>query len=353
MEERTDFQRVWKTFGIIALGCVLLGVLLVLYFIRELLTPFIIAFVIVFFLNPIVDYMEGEGIDRTFAVVTLILSGIVILLVTLRLTWPTIQVELNSFGNNVPVYMDKTQRGLDGVINLVERNIGFIPKGTLGKALQQEMNALTSSMGNVDSLFKVAKGLATILILIPFIVFFLLKDGRKIRKMLIAFVPNKYFETFLTLFYEIDQQISNYIKGQLIDSLIVGILAIIGLYLMGIRYAFFIGAVLGIVNIISYFGPLMGLGIGSLLVLIDSGSTVQLLKLVGVFAVVRFLDDVIIWPLALSKTVHIHPLMVIIVVLLGGLFHGIWGMLLAVPVYCIIKVSFQILYRGFVEYGNW
>jgi predicted PurR-regulated permease PerM len=155
------------------------------------------------------------------------------------------------------------------------------------------------------------------------------------------------------LFYEIDQQISNYIKGQLVDSLIVGILAIIGLYLMGIKYAFFIGAVLGIVNIISYFGPLMGLGIGSLLVLIDSGSTVQLLKLVGVFVVVRLLDDIIIWPLALSKTVHIHPLMVIIVVLLGGLVHGIWGMLLAVPLYCSVKVSFQILYRGFVEYGNW
>ena len=351
--ERTDFQKVWKTFGIIALGCTLLGILLVLYFIRELLTPFIIAFVIVFFLNPIVDYMEGEGINRTFAVVVLIILSVVILLVGLRLTWPTIQAELNSFGNNAPAYMDKTQKGLNSAISLLEKNLGFIPKGTLGKALDQKMSDLSSRMGDVGSLIKMIKGLATIFILIPFIVFFLLKDGRKIRKMLIAFVPNKYFETFLTLFYEIDQQIGNYIKGQLIDSLIVGILAIIGLYLMGIKYAFFIGAVLGIVNIISYFGPLMGLVLGGLLVLIDTGSTVQLLKLIGVFAAIRLLDDIIIWPLALSKTVNIHPLMVIIVVLLGGLFHGIWGMLLAVPLYCSMKVSFQILYRGFVEYGNW
>ena len=351
--ERTDFQKAWKTFGIIALGCTLLGILLVLYFIRELLTPFIIAFVIVFFLNPIVDYMEGEGINRTFAVVVLIILSVVILLVGLRLAWPTLQAELNSFGNNAPAYMDKTQKGLNSVISLLEKNLGFIPKGTLGKALDQKMSDLSSGMGDVGSLIKMIKGLATIFILIPFIVFFLLKDGRKIRKMLIAFVPNKYFETFLTLFYEIDQQIGNYIKGQLIDSLIVGILAIIGLYLMGIKYAFFIGAVLGIVNIISYFGPLMGLVLGGLLVLIDTGSTVQLLKLIGVFAAIRLLDDIIIWPLALSKTVNIHPLMVIIVVLLGGLFHGIWGMLLAVPLYCSMKVSFQILYRGFVEYGNW
>ena len=351
--ENIDFQKIWKTFEIIILGCILLGILLLLYFVRELLTPFIIAVVILFFLNPIVDYLEGEGINRSFAVVMLIILGVVILLTVLKLTLPTIQADLNSFGNNAPAYVDKTQKGLEAAINLVEKNIGFIPKGTLEKALRQKMNELTSGVGDVGSLLRMMKDLMGTFILIPFIVFFLLKDGRKIRKMLIAFVPNKYFETFLTLLYEIDQQISNYIKGQLIDSLIVGILATIGLYLMGIKYAFFIGVVLGIVNIISYFGPLIGLGIGSLLVLIDSGSTVQLLKLVGVFIVVRLLDDVIIWPLALSKTVHIHPLMVIIVVLLGGLVHGIWGMLLAVPLYCSVKVSFLILYRGFVEYGNW
>ena len=122
---------------------------------------------------------------------------------------------------------------------------------------------------------------------------------------------------------------------------------------MGIRYAFFIGVVLGIVNIIPYFGPLIGLVFGGLLVLIDTGSTIHLLKFIGVFAVVRLLDDIIISSLAISKTVYVHPLMVIVVVLLGGLFHGIWGMLLAVPLYCSIKVSFQILYGGFVENGNW
>ena len=143
--ENIDFQKVWKTFEIIILGCILLGILLLLYFVRELLTPFIIAFVILFFLNPIVDYMEGEGINRSFAVVMLIILGVVILLTVLKLSWPTIQADLNSFGNNAPAYVDKTQKGLEAAINLVEKNIGFIPKGTLGKALQQKMNDLTSA----------------------------------------------------------------------------------------------------------------------------------------------------------------------------------------------------------------
>jgi predicted PurR-regulated permease PerM len=68
---------------------------------------------------------------------------------------------------------------------------------------------------------------------------------------------------------------------------------------------------------------------------------------------IRVLDDIIISPLVLSRRVHVHTLMVIIVIMLGGFFHGILGMLLAVPLYCSIKVTFQILYRGFIEYGNW
>ena len=326
---------------------------MVLYFVRNLLTPFIIAFIIVFFLNPVVDYMEGEGINRTLAVVTLIILSLVVLFVIWELAWPTILADINSIKENAPAYIHKAQGSLNRAIDLLEKNMGFIPEGTLEKALQQKINAFTSGVGDVGPLIKVIKDLVTTLIIIPFAVFFLLKDGRKIKKMVIAFVPNKYFETFLTLFHEIDQQISNYIRGQLIDSLIIAILATIGLYLVGINYAFLIGIVLGMVNIIFFIGPLIGFVFGSLLVLIDTGSTVHLLKFLGVFIFVRLIDDVIVSPLALSRSVHVHPLIVIILISLGGLLHGIWGMLLAVPLYCSIKVAFQILYKGFIEYGNW
>jgi predicted PurR-regulated permease PerM len=166
-------------------------------------------------------------------------------------------------------------------------------------------------------------------------------------------VPNKYFETFLTLIHEINQQISNYIRGQLTDTFIVGVLAIIGLYLFGIKYAIFIGAVAGIANIVPYIGPFFGFTFGGLLVLIDTGSIINMLKVVGVLAFVKLLDDIAISPLAVSRSVNVHPLMVIIVISVGGLLHGVWGMLLSVPLYCSMRVSFRILYKGFVEYGNW
>jgi len=351
--EKKDFEKLWKTFEIMTIGFILLGTLLVLYFIRELLTPFIIAFVIVFFLNPIVNYIEGEGINRTFAVVILIILSIILLFIIWKVAWPTIQAEISIFRQNAPLYLGKSQESLNRAVKLLEENMGFVPGGVIQNALQQKISDLTSKMGDVGSLLTMIKGLVTTLILIQFAVFFLLKDARRIKKMVIALVPNKYFETFLTLFYEIDKQISNYIKGLVLDSLIVGLLAIIGLYLLGIRYAILIGAVAGMANVIPYFGPLLGIVFGSLLVLIDTGSTVSVLKVIVVFGFVKLLDDIMIAPLAVSRSVNVHPLMVIILVSLGGLVHGIWGMLLSVPLYCSLRVSFKILYRGFVEYGNW
>jgi predicted PurR-regulated permease PerM len=300
--------------------------------------------------------MGVEGVTLSVnwhTIISLIILAIIVLFILWKLTWPAIQTEITNLIDNGPVYIDKVRAGAIKAINLLEKHLGFLSQGTLEKGLQQKINSLTSEMKDVSSLVKIVKGLARSVIIIPFVTFFLLKEGRKIKKMLIGFVPNKYFETFLTLFHKIDQQISNYIGGQLIDSFIVALMAIIGFYLVGINYAFLLGVILGMMSIIPYIGSLIGFISGSLLILIDTGSTVDLFKFIGVFVFLRLIDSIIVSSMALSKSVHVPPLMVIIVVMLGGFFHGIWGMLLAVPLYCSMKVAFQILDSGLIEYGNW
>jgi putative permease len=351
--ENNEFQKLWKILDIITIGCIFLGILLVLYLIRGLLRPFIIAFVITFFLSPVVDYMEGEGINRTFAVILLIILTLIFLFIFWKLTWPTIHTEISSFQKNAPFYASKIQENLGRAMQLLEKNMGFIPEGAMQKAMQHKISDFTSNMGDISSVLKTVREFVVTFILIQVIVFFFLKDGRRIKKVLIANVPNKYFETCLTMIHEIDQQISNYIRGQLIDAFTVGVLAIIGLYLFDIRYAIFIGAIAGVANIVPYIGPLFGLTFGGLLVLMDIGSIIDILKVVGVLAFVKLIDTIAISPLAVGKSVNVHPLMVIIVISVGGLLHGVWGMLLSVPLYCSMRVSLRILYRGFVEYGNW
>jgi len=351
--ERSEFQKLWEAFEIITIGCVLFGILLVLYLIRGLLTPFIIAFVITFFLSPVVDYMEREGINRTLAVILLILVTLIILFLLWKLTWPIIQTEVTSLQKNAPFYVSRIRDSLEQGMKLLERKTGFMPEGAMQKAMQLKIGDFASTLGNVDFLFKTVRYFLVTFIFTQLIVFFFLKDGTKIRKGLIAYVPNKYFETFLTLFHEIDKQISNYIRGQLTDAFFVGFFAIVGLYLFGINYAILIGAIAGIANIVPYVGPLLALVFGGLLVLIDTGSIFTMLEALGILAFVKLLDSIAISPLAVAKRVNVHPLMVIVVISVGGLLHGIWGMLLSVPLYCSMRVSLQILYRGFVEYGHW
>lgn len=351
--ERSEFQKLWEAFEIITIGCVLFGILLVLYLIRGLLTPFIIAFIITFFLSPVVDYMEREGINRTLAVILLILLTLIFLFILWKLTWPIIQAEITNFQENAPFYVSKIRGSLEQAMKLLEKKVGFVPEGTMQKAIQQKISDLIAAVGNLNFLFKTVRYVSFTFILTQLIVFFFLKDGRKIRKGLIAYVPNKYFETFLNLIHEIDKQISNYIRGQLTDAFFVGVLSITGLYVFGISYAVFLGVIAGIANIVPYVGPLLALTFGGLLVLIDTGSIINMLKAMGILAFVKLLDSIAIAPLAVGKSVNVHPLMVIIVISVGGLLHGVWGMLLSVPLYCSMRVSLQILYRGFVEYGNW
>mgnify|MGYP001587241302 CR=1 FL=1 len=237
---------------------------------------------------------------------------------------------------------------------MLEKKMPFVPKGTLLKIVNENIGGIFAGIGsNVNAMLGIIMEIVTNLVLIPFVAFFLLKDGRSIKKSMIAFVPNKYFETFLCLLYEVNRQITNYIRGQLIDAFIVGFLAVIGLYMAGIKYAIVIGIIAGAANVIPFVGPLIGIVVGSIAVLIDTGSGVGVLKVLGVFAVVKLLDDVVIAPLAVGKSVDVHPMMVIIAILVGGFFMGVLGMLLAVPLYCTMKVSSQILYKGLVEYGEW
>ena len=354
--EQTEAEKFWKAFEVIAIAGILLGFLAVLFFLRDLLTPFIIAFVLFFFLNPVVDWIEGNGIGRTYAVLMLVAAGLLLVILLGMLVWPKIEAEISSFKDNAPAYMQKVESGLKNTALAVEKKMTFIPKGTLTKLVAEKIKTkdiLVSVGSNMDAILGFLMELATDLILIPFVVFFLLKDGRSIKKAMIAFIPNKYFETFLCLLYEVHQQITKYIRGQLIDAFIVGALSIAGLYLMGIKYAIVIGLIGGIGNIIPYVGPLAGMAAGSLIVLIDSGSVAGVIKIIGLFLAVQLIDEALISPLAVGKSVDVHPVMVVIAILIGGLFLGAWGMLLAVPLYCSLKVSSLILYSGFVEYGNW
>jgi predicted PurR-regulated permease PerM len=193
----------------------------------------------------------------------------------------------------------------------------------------------------------------TFVIVVPLVLFFFLSEGRAIKRALIELVPNRYFEMVLNLLYRIDVQLGGYIRGMVLYVIIMSILSILGLYAVGLEYFLVIGAVAGIVNVIPYLGPMIGIVAGVMAAVIQhSALTVGvMLPVVVVLLVVHLIDNVFVTPVVVARSVNLHPLIVIFMVLVGSQLFGAIGMLLAVPVTAVLKVTIQTIVEGLRSYS--
>ncbi len=151
--------------------------------------------------------------------------------------------------------------------------------------------------------------------------------------------------------HKIDQQLGGYLRGQFFDALIVGVLAIIALWILDVKYYVLIGVFAGLSNMIPYVGPIVGGSVAVLVVLMTGGSGITMLLVVAAFLIIQLADNVLIQPLVVARSVDLHPLLIIFSVIIGGQFFGIMGMLLAVPTTGIIKVLISELYLGIRKYN--
>jgi len=195
-----------------------------------------------------------------------------------------------------------------------------------------------------------AASLVTSLILIPFIVFFLLKDGREFKRSFVSLVPNRYFEFTLYLFHKLNAQVGNYLRGQLIDATIVGTMAVFALWVIGVKYFFLIGIFAGLANLIPYFGPIAGAVLALIVSILQTGSLDRAFYVILAFTIIKLLDDVIVQPVVVAKSVHMHPLTVLLAVLIGGRLFGILGMLLSVPLVGFLKV---VVHESILNYRRY
>ena len=192
----------------------------------------------------------------------------------------------------------------------------------------------------------------TFVVIVTFVAFFFLKEGRHITRGLIELVPNAYFELCLNVLHKINGQIGGYIRGQILATSVVATLAISALSIIDLKYALPVGLLAGIANMIPFLGPLIGIISASIVALATGGDLAMELvgKVVIIFMVIQLIDNIVIQPTVVAKSVEMHPLMVLFVVMVGSQLMGIVGMLVAVPLTGIIKVSAQTIYEGIRGY---
>jgi predicted PurR-regulated permease PerM len=166
------------------------------------------------------------------------------------------------------------------------------------------------------------------------------------KKAFIYLIPNRYFEMVLNVIHKIDQQLGWYLRGQFTEAFVVGLLSVTALWLLDVQYFIIIGVFAGLANLIPYIGPVAGAVPAIIVTLVNGSSPIRLLYIVIAFTIVQIIDNVVLQPLVLSKSVNLHPLIIVFAVLIGGQFFGVLGMLLAVPAAGIMKVTSSELYEG-------
>ncbi len=333
---------------------VLLVVAGILYSFAVLFGAIIASVLLTFILEPVVNFFETKGIKRFWVIIGLYCVIILCAGAVLRYVVPILLHEAQAFSSNLPEYRAMLERSIE---TLEKKALQMLPVSTIPD-LSAILNARLSAFGRMDTstLMSYAANVFTVLsfvVLVPLITFFFLADGHMFNKALLKLVPNRYFEMFVLLIHNIISALKLFLRGQLIDAAAVGVMTSVGLALVGLPYFLVVGLIAGLGNLIPYLGPVIGFLPAVFVMLVTPGffTPVNFILVVVVFVAVQFIEGTFIYPIAVGKSVDLHPLVVIVGISVGGHIGGILGMLVAIPIISIFKVTLEVLYANLKSYS--
>ncbi|NVM21335.1 MAG: AI-2E family transporter [Desulfobacterales bacterium] len=316
--------------------------------IETIFVSLLLAIVLFYVFNPIAVFLESFNIPRTLSIIIIYLAAAASLGALFGTIIPTIERELSSLQQELPKYQDKIVKSINCVETWIRNKSPQAANIDLSAALSSVKRELLGGSKShiLISSSKMIGSFVTLLVMVPFISFFFLKDGPAMKKALIGAVPNRYFEMSLNLFYEINRQLGGFVRARLVEALCVGLTCFIGLTLLGIKYAVVLAVIAALTNLIPYVGPIIGTIPALIIAFVDTGSVMMLLWVGMVYGIAQLLDTLVIIPAVFSKIVNMHPLVVVVVIIAGGQLGGVLGMIFAVPIYSITKVAIKEIHTG-------
>jgi predicted PurR-regulated permease PerM len=332
-----------------AAGLLLVGIILYNY--SNLVAYAVIAMFFSYMLDPVVDRLQAAGMNRTLGT-TLTLATLILIIV-----WGSTSV--------IPIVVNQMV-GLTNQLNIenlrfiaeqievsVINTFEFVPEGFLRDNISVMSNNLFD-VGQISNLLSDMIGIFTNLfaafLVIPFATFFFLKDGHKIRRRTLKIVPNKYFETILSLVDKIETRLGIYFRSVFLQCTLVGIVSWLALSVAGLNNSASVGIAIGLANSIPYFGPLIGYVLSIVISIIETGDFSLVIPCIIAVLIAQLLDNVVLQPLIFSKSADMHPVAILFIILIGAQTAGILGMLIAIPIATIIKISIVQIHWSFNNY---
>ncbi|WP_226658731.1 AI-2E family transporter [Pseudalkalibacillus hwajinpoensis] len=310
--------------------------------------PIIAAGVFYYILRPVIAILEKWKIPRPLGILLVYLAlagGVTGLVISIG---PVLVEQFNSLVEGAPTLVNDLQNAITDwqknpyIARILQSEMidiqGFTDRisGSIGE--------ISSSFGNyIFSFLNIVTNVLVGIVLLPFILFFMLKDGKKLMPSLLRIVPKAHRKEGAKILEDMDDALSGFIQGQLIVSVFIGTFVYIWYVIIDLDYALILALIALFLNVVPFIGPIIGTAPGVIVGLIESPLT-ALWVVLGVI-VIQQIESNLVSPLVMGRKLDIHPLTIILLLLVASSLAGFLGLILAIPTYAVLKVIFTHTYR--------
>ncbi|MCP5143836.1 MAG: AI-2E family transporter [Gammaproteobacteria bacterium] len=342
----TDSQK-W----LVLAGIVLTGWLI--FLLRPVLMPFMVAALLAYLGDPLVDRLELRKLSRTTSVLVVFIAMFFIGLLMLLVMIPVMEQQIVTLVNSVPKAMNMLREqvavhasrlnewGLAVDLDAIQETI---------TSHWQEIGVVaTDLLRQLTRSGQVVLGWVAYLLLVPVVTFYLLRDWDLLVARIDDLLPRRIEPTVRRLAVECDQVLAEFLRGQLTVMLALAAVYIVGLWVVGLDLAFAIGLIAGLVSFVPYLGVIIGVVLAALAAIVQYHDVIHLVGALVVFGIGQVLEGMVLSPLLVGDRIGLHPVAVMFAVMAGGQLFGFVGVLLALPVAAVIVVLLRHVHQGYLD----
>jgi predicted PurR-regulated permease PerM len=334
----------------IILWLILAAVLIYLiYILADIIILLSISILLAFIFEPLVTILEKEGLNRLTS--TLLIFAGLGFLVYFGISYliPNLVIQMNQVITTL--HVETLHKQILALENEIYKYLPFFSLGQLSKRIEEFISSgIVNSFDKLSTVLTSIISIITLLVIVPFITFFLLKDSKVILHSILQKMPNKYFEMSYWIFKNITIQLGRFVRGWVFDATFVGIACGFGYYFIGIKNALPLGLISGLGHLVPYFGPIIG-GVPAIIIsVIQYGNFSHVPFIIILMLIVYALDNGFVQPFVFAKSVDMHPIAIILLILIGSQLFGVIGMLLVIPFATVVRTAAKEIYYALKNY---
>lgn len=324
-------------------------------FISAIGVPVACGAVIYYLVKPVYDYLLNKKVPKGIAILLVMVGVIVIFIMIITSLVPIIQKQLLDLVSQLPYYYQIISEQVEkfmqtGFFETIQEQFNKINTDFIQSITERLNGILNFTFSGIGSVVGIIGDIVITIMTMPVILYYLLKDGNKVIPFVTRMFPTRSQHKISVMLNEMNQQVSSYIRGQITVAICVGFTYIIGYTLIGLPYGVTIGMIAGLLTIIPYIGSIIGLT-PALIIGFVTNPTLALHVLL-VFVIEQLIESRVLQPLILGSSLKMHPVTILIILLAAGKMFGLVGLLIAVPVYAVVKVFITHFFAWYKEYSG-